>query len=289
MCIDIKFHADAKNNFLSGNMLVRAFTYTNYSIAPHNHDFYEMNIILKGNGIHQIENARFNIEAGDVFVIPPMTIHAYYDTENLDVYHILIHKDFINANSEESANVQGYLQFMEIEPFLRSNFSDAMFLHLSQNKLTELKNELKFIDDNGSFEGQEFVPLKNHTMWKIIYWLSFLLFKQMNSNKNKSSNKYEPAILRTLEYIHQNYGERITVKLLAEKAFLSRSTFLRSFYAICNCTPSQYLNEYRRKKAMEMMENTDLSKTVIAHSCGFYDLSHMERSFKNTHLWIENL
>ena len=55
---------------------------------------------------------------------------------------------------------------------------------------------------------------------------------------------------------------------------------MRSFDTICGMTPAQYLNDYRCKKAIEMMEHTDLSKTEIAHSCGFYDLSHMERMTK---------
>ena len=83
--------------------------------------------------------------------------------------------------------------------------------------------------------------------------------------------------MQALEYIHQNFGEKITVEDLAEKSFLSRSTFLRCFYNICGTTPIKYLNEYRCKKAMEMMTNTEFSKTEIAQNCGFYDLSHMDR------------
>ena len=78
-------------------------------------------------------------KAGDVFVIPPMTIHAYYDTADLDVYHILLHKRFVADNESEAVHVKGYLQLMEIEPFLRRHFSEAMFLHLTQNQLLQLK------------------------------------------------------------------------------------------------------------------------------------------------------
>lgn len=274
-----KFQSNASQNSINKDHPIRAFVYNDYSIEPHNHDFYEMNIILSGKGVHEIENAVFNIEAGDVFVIPPLTVHAYYDTENLSVQHIIIEKDFIASNREESVKVQGYLQFMEIEPFLRCNFADAMFLHLSQNKLLALKNELSFLSDE-KFDSNEFQPLKNHTMWKIIYWLSYLLSKQINSSKKTASSKYESAILNTLEYIHQNYSEKLSIETLAQRTFLSRSTFLRSFSAICNCTPTNYITDYRRRKAEELIENTTLSKTEIAHSCGFYDLSHMERVLK---------
>ena len=274
------FQSLADENLITKEKPFRSFIYNDYSIELHNHDFYEMNIILSGHGIHQIENACYEIEKGDVFVIPPFTVHSYHHTQNLNVQHIIIHKDFIISNMAESVKVQGYLQLMEIEPFLRQNSSSAMFLHLSKNKLTELQNELKFFEEDSIFYNDEYLPLKNHIMWKIIYWLSHLLFKQISSVETTPLNKHETAIFSSLEYIHQNFGEKLTVNILAQKAFLSRSTYLRSFFEICNCTPTKYILDYRLKKACEMMENSKFSKTEIAHLCGFYDLSHMERSMK---------
>lgn len=277
--MDIKFHCDTEHNFKNKYQQVRAFLYTDYSIDPHNHDFYEMNIVVRGKGKHQIENACFEVKVGDVFMIPPMTVHAYFDTEELDVYHILLQKNFILDNQWESATVPGFLQLVEIEPFLRQHFSSEMFLHLSHNQMIQLKSDLKFIEDN-NLDAEEPIPLKNHTTWKILYWLSSLLSKQMHKSDEKNLNKYDIEIIETLEYIHQNYGNKITIGLLCEKSFLSRSTFLRNFRNLCECTPMEYVNRYRCKKALEMIDSTCYSKTEIAHNCGFYDLSHMERSVK---------
>ena len=81
--------------------------------------------------------------------------------------------------------------------------------------------------------------------------------------------------------MHKNYSEKITLDKLCKKTYLSRSTLLRNFYDICGCMPIEYLNNYRCKCAVEMLENhPELSKTQIAHNCGFYDLSHMNRMLK---------
>lgn len=278
--MDIKFHCDSKQNFKNEHQQVRAFLYTDYSIEPHNHDFYEMNIIMKGKGTHQIENACFSAETGDVFMIPPMRIHSYYDTEDLNVYHILLHKDFISNNQKENSSIPGFVQFTEIEPFLRQNFSKKMFLHLSHGQILQLKTDLAFIEDNSVYDTKEMLPIKNHTTWKILYWLSALLFDQIYDKNKKTLNKHDIEIIRTLEYIHQNYDSKITIDLLSQKSFLSRSTFLRRFRDVCECTPMEYVNRYRCKKALEMIDNTCFSKTEIAYHCGFYDLSHMERTMK---------
>lgn len=277
--MDIKFHCDSERNFKNEYQQVRAFLYTDYSIEPHNHDFYEINIVVKGKGKHQIESTCFDVKVGDVFMIPPMTVHAYFDTDELDVYHILLHRNFIRDNQKEAANIPGFLQFVEIEPFLRQHFSSEMFLHLSHIQMIQLKSDISFIDDN-NLDIEDLMALKNHTAWKILYWFSNLLFKQMYKGDEKKLKKYDFEIIKILEYIHQNYEKKITIDLLCKKSFLSRSTFLRNFSNICECTPMEYVNRYRCKKALEMIDNTCFSKTEIAHCCGFYDLSHMERTIK---------
>lgn len=278
--MDIKFHCDSKQNFKNEHQQVRAFLYTDYSIEPHNHDFYEMNIIIRGKGTHKIEKACFGTETGDVFMIPPMKVHSYYDTEDLDVYHILLHNDFIINNQKENSSIPGFAQFTEIEPFLRQKFSKKMFLHLSHGQMLQLKTDLAFIEDNSVYDTKEMMPLKEHTTWKILYWLSALLSDQIYDKSKKTLNKHDMEIIRILEYIHQNYDSKITIDLLCQKSFLSRSTFLRRFRDVCECTPIEYVNRYRCKKAMEMIDNTCSSKTDIAYHCGFYDLSHMERTMK---------
>lgn len=276
---DIKFHCDDKNNFYDG-FSVHAFTYREYSIEMHSHDFYEVNIVLSGKGIHCIENNRASVRTGDVFVIPPMVAHAYTETEGLEVYHILLQKSFVAQNRAESQRVKGFLELTEIEPFLRSNFSNSFFLHLSRYQLVQLKNDLDFLDDGSVFSWEECAAMKYHTVWKIIYWFSRLLNEQINSEKRKSEMKYEVQIIKALEYIHKNYGEKVTIEALCGLTFMSRSTFLRSFKAICGVSPIEYLNNYRCKTAAQQLNSADCSKTEIAHICGFYDLSHMERMLK---------
>jgi len=277
--VDIKFHCDNEGMFNNG-ALMRAFIYTDYSIPMHNHDFYEINIVLSGSGTHCIENGKFGVKRGDVFVIPPMVAHAYTDTDNLDVYHILLHKNFVDQNKAEAEKVNGFLELTEIEPFLRSNFVNAFFLHISRMQLEQLKNELEFIDDNGAFSGEEHYLMKTHTIWKILYWFSGILNEQLNSKQNQLIEKHENQIIKALEYIHRNYYDKITIESLCKDVFLSRSTFLRNFKAVCGVSPTEYLNDYRCKKAIEQLDCQSRSKTEIAHNCGFYDLSHMERMLK---------
>lgn len=278
--IDIKFHCD--EHHFTKDIVLRAFSYKNYSIEMHSHDFYEINIVMSGTGDHCIEHRKLPVSVGDVFVIPPMIAHAYTNTSNLEVYHILLKRDYVTQNRTESQQVQGFLQLMEIEPFLRSNLSNSFFLHLNVSQMLLLKQELSFIDDSNPYVGSENSFLKRHAMWKLLYWFSSLLHEQNTIHPQKEKIKYEHQVLQALEYIHQNYSKKITIEVLCHRLFLSRSTFLRAFKSVCGISPMEYLNQYRCKTAQEHLALHKSSKTEIALNCGYYDLSHMERMLKNS-------
>lgn len=274
------FRSSASDNFFGQEHMVRGFLYTDYIISDHDHDFYEMNIIMNGRGIHKIESSCFYVKTGDVFMIPPMTKHAYFETENLDVYHVLIRRENVAQHYKEGSEIPGYLAFVEIEPFLRMHFPDAMFLHLSKSGLMTLKEELKILDDQSKYSKKEWFPLQEHAAWKMIYILSGLLYEQTRIDIHKEHKKNEYAVIQSLEYIHQNYGGKIRIDDLCREAYMSRATFFRNFMDICGCTPSNYLNQYRLKKVNEILEYGNVSKTEAAQMCGFYDLSHMERTYR---------
>ena len=46
-----------------------------------------------------------------------------------------------------------------------------------------------------------------------------------------------------------------------------------------NKSPSEYINDYRLKKAVEMMDNKLLTLHDIALSTGFYDYSYFSKQF----------
>ena len=273
-----EFHCLDDVVFKRKSQQVFSRTYKEYSVKPHTHDFYEMNLVLSGHGIHYIKNAEFPVKRGDLFVIPPMTVHAYDNTEHLTVCHILMKKKFISSNAD-AQKMPGFLQLMELESFVRQNYPQAIFLRLTPVQIDEVMNDARFLQEKGQFDDERFDLLAEATTWKIVYYLSYLLRKQLEQKESVKA-KYERELMNTLEYLSKHFSEKITIDDLASRIFLSRSTFLRRFFEFCGCTPMQYLSFYRTKKAVELLETATLNKTEIAHLCGFYDLSHMERNVK---------
>lgn len=264
---------------------VRAFVHENYTIGMHSHDFYEINFVLKGTGRHYIENQFCDIQRGCVFVIPPNIQHGYIQQEPLDVYHILLSCTFMQHYAFELKNLPGYSILFEIEPYLRGTYQGSLFLKLNESEMNELENKLNTLlavcneDYNGSG------VMKNALSLIIIA----LLCKHI-SERNKNSRLYvkknhQQAIVMCLEFIHTQYSKKISIDTLSKICHLSRSTLLRNFKMMCKCSPIHYLNNYRIKKAKELMLTTDWDLSNVAISCGFYDQSHFTKTFRQ----IENM
>lgn len=85
-------------------------------------------------------------------------------------------------------------------------------------------------------------------------------------------------VLAALSYIHERFGEKITLQMLARQSGLSRSTLLRAFTHIAGCPPGQYITYHRVQKAQELLRGEE-GLAEIALRCGFYDQAHFTKAF----------
>lgn len=260
------------------NMRVRGVKFKNFKAEKHRHEYYEINFICSGNGIHTVGEESFEVSRGDVFMIPPQTVHSYGNTNNLDVFHLLYHPDYIKEIFPEASKVRGFVLFTEIEPFLRENISAPKFLHLNEMIMSEIERDLDIIDDAGRYRDQYVPFLRQHTAIKVLYELSEMCFHQLLNDEFNS--KYEQQIFQALEYIHTNFDKKITVDELARLVYLSRSTFIRNFTLVTKMPPNKYVRQYRMSKAAELLQDAGMKKSEVARMCGFYDISHMNHSLK---------
>lgn len=77
----------------------------------------------------------------------------------------------------------------------------------------------------------------------------------------------------------KNLCADVPVGELASQCGLSRSYFTRAFKVSMGTPPHRWLVGQRIERAVEMLERTDESISLIALSCGFADQSHLTRVF----------
>ena len=113
-------------------------------------------------------------------------------------------------------------------------------------------------------------------------WYTIIQF--LNINKPFSLNlnfKNQEILKKLLNYIEDNFSENITLNLLSDELFISKSTIQRLFTNHLNTSPYDYIINFRINKSLPLLLNTDYSISEIAFLVGFNNTSQYIKHFKN--------
>lgn len=86
-------------------------------------------------------------------------------------------------------------------------------------------------------------------------------------------------IEQAIGYIHQSYGEKLTVDTLAKLVNMSQSHFIRTFKKETGLTPIEYLIKVRINKSKKLLRSRTKTITEIALQCGFNSAAHFSYCF----------
>ncbi len=110
------------------------------------------------------------------------------------------------------------------------------------------------------------------------------LLRNLKSNINEKMQRTESGarvnILRAIEYLTENYNQKLTNKEIFEIANLSPYYFIRLFKKETGKTPHEYLLHLKIEKAKELLAFSNYSVTEICFICGFSEHSHFSKVFK---------
>ncbi len=90
-----------------------------------------------------------------------------------------------------------------------------------------------------------------------------------------------PSVLAVKAYIHGNYQEELSLKLMAAEGHVSIEHLIRLFHRYEHQTPAQYLWKYRVERGLVLLRNSGLSIAEIAYRCGFKTSHHFARQIKS--------
>lgn len=259
--------------------LVHAFVMEDYEIGMHEQEFYEINVIIQGNGIHYINNTRINAYPGDVFIIPPHVSHGYVGGMHFDVFHIILSDGFINKYIADLQQLPSFHTLFGAEPLMRGQTTDPLHLTLSEDELKSTINILNEIAHYQNYsDSAECLIRSSFAMASI----GLLCNTYTTNNPQGDTHPCEDrALMESISYIHERYFEKITIKDLTHIAHISRSSYIKKFKEICKMPPSAYITKIRIEAASVMLSSTMLSVSEIAVRAGFYDASHFIKTFEN--------
>lgn len=261
--------------------LVHAFLEENFNTGMHEQEFYEINIITKGSGVHYIHTSRVDATVGDVFIIPPRVSHGYLGGDGFDVFHLLLSDAFMNKYMADMQLFPSFSTLFGAEPMMRGKTESNLYLKLTEKELKSIINILWQIDYYKEY-GNTAEDLMRSNFAMIAIGMMCKAYTQ-SSNRHNFNTGNDHAILKSISHIHEKYYEKITIDDLLQITHMSKTTYIKKFKEICKMSPAAYITKFRIESAAIMLINTPLSISEIAYKTGFYDASHLTKAFESIH------
>ena len=257
--------------------LLYGFTEENYSKDMHFQEFYEINIVLSGEGMHYVGDGRLTVSKGDVFIIPPYLVHGYVGSEGFNVYHIVLAPAFFEKYSSDLRLLPSFSAMFHAEPAMRGRYNADLHLKLTSEETDGLLPTLDEINRRAyASSPEDIITCRSLTMMLIARLCTGFDL----ARKHRPAAESDEAFMQSIAMIYERYYERLTIERLCTAARMSRSAYLRRFKEFTGTSPGEYVQRRRLEAAANMLENTASSVSEIAAQTGFYDAPHFIRHFE---------
>ncbi|MDT3100521.1 AraC family transcriptional regulator [Staphylococcus aureus] len=112
-----------------------------------------------------------------------------------------------------------------------------------------------------------------------------IIAKEASMDKKIAQNQYRYAyygdLRDELEYIYQNVNQRLTLKSVADKLFVSKSNLSSQFHLLMGMGFKKYIDTLKIGKSIEILLTTDSTISNISEHLGFSSSSTYSKMFKS--------
>lgn len=224
----------------------------------HEHDFYEINLILSGNVKILMKNRFEEGTQNRIVLAPPKTPH--YISCKSDVMYSRLYLVFTRSFIEN--------YFPEYDLLFTTFGKDGRIIQITKTETDYFKRLLEEIKEEPYLFGKQL----------LVYHLLLRISKLSDTNE-RDKNNAPRYVLQAVSYIENHFHEKITATDIAKKLFIGRTTLMTEFKKHIGATLGNYLTICRLKNAIKFLsDNATIEYT--AEKCGFADSSGLIRAFK---------
>lgn len=238
----------------------------------HSHDFYELVIVVSGQGNHLLVNGERPLQEGMAFFIKPGTYHGYGDIENLVLYDVLIGRKALGSALNELTEIQGFS-----EVFLQPT-DEIPLVKLTSHQLTDVFALISAIKEES--EHLEHGKASGTMAYAKLLQLIILLCRIHMARKG-ASIQIDQRLESVIRYMEENLSRSISLEELVEHSNMSASTLNRQFKLCTGWSPVDFHIHRRIAYASTLLLTTDMSIERISEETGFSDANYFSRQFRN--------
>ena len=218
----------------------------------HRHDFFEIELILDGDGRYEIDGVPYAARRGNLFVMNPTNIHEVKDA-NLSLINVMF---LFDDNSELSELAAWLLAPRSLYTLSEETLQFLVPLFLETVAVAEEKPSYA-------------MQLLKTALWR-------LCLEYPAAPKEKTLSYTERAIF----HIHKNFASDVTLESTARHLGLSPAYFSDLFHKTAGVGFKAYLDALRFSYAEKLLRYTALSVKEVYFRSGFLDYANFAKRFK---------
>ncbi|MBR6765471.1 MAG: helix-turn-helix transcriptional regulator [Clostridia bacterium] len=226
----------------------------------HFHNHYEVYYLIKGRRRYIIENEIYDVQEGDIVLIPPMIMHKTQQIPGTD-------------KSERHQRMLYNLR--EMPEILKPVFEKRLYRPTGEAR-EEIKRliEESVQEDKISEEGVFLHRLNAH---KIL----FILLRMPKDQPVLQKLEHRDQLMQNAAcYIKEHCDKSISLREVADEMGFTPEYFSSVFKNVTGLNFVDYLNNMRIARALNLLNETDLPISKISEQCGFNDSNYFAIVFK---------
>jgi AraC-like DNA-binding protein len=237
-----------------------------WSTSPHSHSFWQLLVPLSDEGYLLTGEEKHSALRGNVMLICPGVLHGVECDEEepkfIDV-KFAVTDDALEAELRALPDIITLPDFESCLSKLEGALEEAIIGDGLSGKAVNMFFSLFLVSLLRSYQGASTVAVSH------------------GSIPGEGTDTYKGVLVSALvRYISGNFDRIISLDDLSSLVHVSKATLNELFRENFGTTPIKYINELRMKKAMELLEQSDMSIGEISELVGFQSIHYFSRSFK---------
>ena len=233
------------------------------------HQSIELIYVLSGSAQVQSRNAQYNLHEDDIIIINMFDVHA------------------VSGNQCEVLSLKINISALdpEISHFSQNRFNCNSSIEADKTKFIPLKQLIALIVKSNVNPEDNIELLNKSYIYKLLYILT-TNFKVEDTTNSKNANNNLDRIKNIINYINENYREKISLNNLADTFYLSTPYISKIFKEFIGLSFSDYLTEIRLSSAVKDLANPNSKIEYIAEKNGFSNTRSFVAAFKNKYNYL---
>ena len=235
-------------------------------IGLHQQSTWELSLVVKGEGERTMGDTTETFHAGDLVLVQPQMPHCWRFNDTNDVIEnitILIEPALLHAL---------FTNFPELKPLQEKYEEQAEAIFFAGKERHEIESILEQMEH------------QSQAMQLALLVQILVLMAESRSRQTagrKTADMKSAQRLKNIQiFLNCNFQRQITIEDVARYVGMNRSAVCVFFRQQTGNTIMGSLTDIRLREAQHLLANTSQSIQEICYKCGFQDVPHFCRVFK---------